>query len=122
MPFREFTDGEGVVWTVWSTFPRSGANVRPHFAQGWLSFQSSAQRRRLAPVPPDWEAGDDDQLRALLLRAHDSRSGGAHDAGAAPAPADLAHVSETGPRRGIQGGLERIRQILRTIGVGDEKA
>jgi hypothetical protein len=68
MPYREIEDEDGV-WMVFSTEPRSGANVRPQYANGWMSFQRGPERRRLAPIPMDWEHADDDQLRTWLHRA-----------------------------------------------------
>ncbi len=68
MPYREIED-EGGVWMVFSTEPRSGANVRPQYANGWLSFQRGPERRRLSPIPMDWEHADDGQLRTWLHRA-----------------------------------------------------
>ncbi|HST62622.1 MAG TPA: hypothetical protein VLK84_28210, partial [Longimicrobium sp.] len=47
----------------------SGANVRPQYANGWLSFQRGPERRRLSPIPMDWEHADDGQVRQWLHRA-----------------------------------------------------
>lgn len=68
MPYREIED-EGGVWMVFSTEPRSGANVRPQYAAGWLSFQRGPERRRLSPIPVDWEHAADDQIRQWLHSA-----------------------------------------------------
>jgi hypothetical protein len=68
MPYREIEDEDGV-WMVFSTEPRSGANVRPQYAMGWLSFQRGPERRRLSPIPTDWEHADDDQIRLWLHHA-----------------------------------------------------
>lgn len=63
---RGFTDSTGVQWRVWEVFPtrgtpnsaealsRSSLKETP-FANGWLCFESSEAKRRLAPVPPEWE-------------------------------------------------------------------
>lgn len=67
MPYREIAD-DGGAWIAFSTEPRSGANVRPQYADGWLSFHRGVERRRLAPIPSGWETAGDDQLR-LWLRA-----------------------------------------------------
>lgn len=55
MPTRQFSDAHGVPWRVWSTKPASGATLSPDFKGGWLTFESAAELRRLAPIPPDWE-------------------------------------------------------------------
>lgn len=65
MPYRELVE-DGEVWVVFSTQPVSGANVRPQYANGWLSFHRGAERRRLSPIPSDWENADDAQLLAWL--------------------------------------------------------
>ena len=39
------------------------------FSGGWLIFESGTERRRLSPIPPDWEHVPDDQLSALCSRA-----------------------------------------------------
>jgi hypothetical protein len=36
---------------------------------GWLAFQSSYEKRRLAPAPEGWTAMSDAQLRELLSRS-----------------------------------------------------
>jgi hypothetical protein len=40
------------------------------YREGWLSFESSAgEKRRLVPVPKDWEALTEKELRALCTSA-----------------------------------------------------
>ena len=36
------------------------------FRQGWLTFSSPSGRRRLAPIPPNWEMAGEAELRAFL--------------------------------------------------------
>lgn len=69
MPSREFIDSPGRHWHVWSTVPsRTGrAAVSPRHESGWLSFESGAALRRLAPIPADWEAAPPEQLELLCL-------------------------------------------------------
>lgn len=97
MAYRDFVDEHGTAWEAWDVHPthverrleRSGARgaaggpvverrttesgarmqVRPEYTQGWLAFQSRHERRRLAPVPPDWAELDDAGLSRLLDRA-----------------------------------------------------
>jgi hypothetical protein len=38
------------------------ASVAEQFAQGWLCFETSGEKRRLAPVPELWDRADDETL------------------------------------------------------------
>jgi hypothetical protein len=129
MPLREFMDESGRTWLAWSTVPRSGANVRAAYAEGWLSFQvgGGQDRRRLVPVPQGWEAASEEELRAYLGRARpperaESLSGTA-EVVAQKREEEAAEAVErdravrTPPATGsIDGGaLERVRKILREI-------
>jgi hypothetical protein len=97
MPLREFPDSFGRIWQVWDTYPK-GANsagkgesalskymadqvahggsqptsVRPQYEAGWLTFKFDDERRRLAPIPAQWEIADDATLREYLDSAHKS--------------------------------------------------
>ena len=62
MPLREFVDSQGVRWTVWSTIPAWRSTVPAEMQTGWLTFESKAGRRRLAPIPPEWERAEADEL------------------------------------------------------------
>ena len=74
MPLRNF-DHDGSCWTVWDTRPTADraegrrAAVADGFAEGWLTFQCEAEKRRLVPVPGDWFDLGDAQLAHLLERA-----------------------------------------------------
>jgi hypothetical protein len=139
MPYREITD-DGGVWVVFSTHPRSGANVRARYADGWLSFHRGQERRRLAPVPHAWEDAPDDQLRQWL-RSAELVAKSAEDVDAIdrrdtdesgvklemPGGAGLADGADAGratqapaaPSR-VQKSLDRIRAMLNDIrGDGD---
>ena len=39
------------------------------FSSGWLIFESGAERRRLSPIPADWENAPPEQLSELCSRA-----------------------------------------------------
>lgn len=54
MPIRDFTDPLGTRWLVWATIPLPGG-VLGTMRDGWLTFESSAVRRRLIPIPGGWE-------------------------------------------------------------------
>ena len=85
-------DEHGVFWTVWEVVPQMSerrrrrlgppggkerrvlqvgpfAAIRADFAEGWLTFESRGERRRLAPPPKDWEHFPDGRLAELCARA-----------------------------------------------------
>lgn len=89
---RTFPDVSGLVWEVWEVYPRlverrllrerralrRGSLERRHepvgrktqplqIKGGWLAFQCQLERRRLLPVPDNWEELPDRELRALLM-------------------------------------------------------
>jgi hypothetical protein len=95
MAHRTFVEEVGRAWQVWDTRPvqRGRAGVAPDFADGWLGFEAVTSAaggdprsgepragsvadvdgpdrpRRLAPIPPGWEALPDAALVGLLARA-----------------------------------------------------
>jgi hypothetical protein len=74
---REFIDSEGTQWQVWEVNPllhdravRSGkARAFLKVPDSWLCFQSGTDRRRLTPVPAEWEICDIRQLEVLCNEA-----------------------------------------------------
>ena len=68
MAHREFTDSKGTRWMVWSTTPVAGAVLNAEMQKGWLTFDSEAERRRLVPIPKDWEESSHDRME-LYCRA-----------------------------------------------------
>lgn len=70
MAARTFTAPDGTVWQVWNVVPGQHSESRrnaprhlpPSLANGWLCFESLAEKRRLHPVPPGWEEQSDDGL------------------------------------------------------------
>jgi hypothetical protein len=74
LAYREFADETGVVWRVWDTHPLAASTLRsvlPTYAAGWLTFESNAARKRLAPIPPEWESASDELLIHWCARASD---------------------------------------------------
>ncbi len=70
MAHREFTDLQGRRWAVWEVYPRVGTRpVLPELAEGWLAFESSWEKRRLAPIPPDWLELPAEALHKLCRQA-----------------------------------------------------
>lgn len=70
-----YTDSAGIEWTVTeiaasslASMPRQSLRY-PEFKDGWLLFQSSIARKRLAPYPHEWRALDAHELEALCGQA-----------------------------------------------------
>ena len=76
---RGFTDSTGVEWRVWEVFPTTGGPfsveafgaslTETPFANGWLCFESTGEKRRLAPIPSGWEEHDPVVLQQLCAEA-----------------------------------------------------
>jgi hypothetical protein len=73
---RGFTDSTGVEWRVWEVLPNTGSEKSnaelsrsslkdTAFANGWLCFESSEKKRRLAPIPHGWEFREARYLQEL---------------------------------------------------------
>ena len=85
---RQFFDANGKSWDVWDVSPHDlsrvdydrraasrahddaprplTASVYPELREGWLCFQSATEKRRFAPIPPDWHELPDAVLRVML--------------------------------------------------------
>jgi hypothetical protein len=81
MAVREFTDSKGVTWRVWNTRPSMSLFYGEELRNGWLTFESATERRRLAPIPGGWEDVSADRLELMCRAASEvsSRSGSASD-------------------------------------------
>lgn len=69
-----FTDGEQRGWEVRAirdpVLPERRARFfDPAYANGWLLFTCGAERRRYAPLPPDWSSASEAQLREWCMGA-----------------------------------------------------
>jgi hypothetical protein len=71
---RVFTDSQGVEWRVWSTVPSNAGSVAPDLREGWLSFDSGTQRRRIGPIPPGWEEISAERLELICRVATPTRT------------------------------------------------
>ncbi len=81
MALREFVGDDGQEWQVWDTRPAIASPNVDHLALGevprlskkreggWLTFTAPSHRRRLSPIPDDWETADETRLRAMLAAA-----------------------------------------------------
>jgi hypothetical protein len=43
--------------------------LAPDLKGGWLAFEGGGERRRLSPVPPDWQRATEAELRRFLATA-----------------------------------------------------
>jgi len=71
---REVTDKSGTRWTVFAVHP-SGARgvIREHYREGWLTFDTTSETRRVAPIPPLWQTMSDEELLGLCEVAERAR-------------------------------------------------
>jgi hypothetical protein len=67
MAHRRFMDERGVMWDV-ITIDAPQATVREHMEQGWTSFRSSSEVRRITPAR-DVDHLSEQELRMLLAQA-----------------------------------------------------
>jgi hypothetical protein len=70
---RVFVDAAGVRWDAFAVHPSAEttgkARLPEPYQNGWLSFDSGTERRRLSPIPENWQALSDDDLREACSRA-----------------------------------------------------
>jgi hypothetical protein len=74
MALRTFTTRDGVTWNVWNVVPTLSHNARKltlstGMIEGWLCFEGGGLKRRIIPVPADWESWSEEQLEAALSDA-----------------------------------------------------
>jgi len=92
---REFRDEAGAQWVVFFTARSVGRDrhLPEQYREGWLAFESAlGEKRRLAPVPPDWESLDDRELSALCGQAT-RQAPRKKEAAAAEAPVDQPNAN-----------------------------
>lgn len=73
---REFTDRNGTRWRVWDINPvlhsrpsNPGKHSSLRVPKGWLCFEGGSERRRLSPIPTEWQQCDDATLESLCASA-----------------------------------------------------
>lgn len=70
---RLFDDTHGVRWDVWAVYPEgrpSQVSALPGtFQTGWLVFESVNEKRRLSPIPSNWQSLPPGELEVLCERA-----------------------------------------------------
>lgn len=90
MALRNFTDSQGTAWRVWNVVPQYAASrdeemMTPGLQGGWLCFDSGNEKRRLSPIPVDWEKAGMDALEAYCRQAAAVQQRAAAAGGAASA-------------------------------------
>ena len=90
MESREFADTHGARWVVRMVVPHHTRDTLPgSHAAGWLTVESErGERRRLAPVPGEWERCSETRLQLMVALARPVPPIGAR--AAAPRAADEA--------------------------------
>ncbi|HEX5726489.1 MAG TPA: hypothetical protein VFX98_13530 [Longimicrobiaceae bacterium] len=81
MAERTFTSPDGTVWQAWSVRPGEHADwpaharshLPPALAEGWLCFESAAEKRRLHPIPSGWEEQNETGLWSFCATAEPVR-------------------------------------------------
>lgn len=74
MALRNFTDSQGHTWRVWNVVPqyameRDEERMTPGLQGGWLCFENSGEKRRLSPIPEDWENAANEALEQYCRQA-----------------------------------------------------
>jgi hypothetical protein len=88
-----YRDSHGVAWQVWDVTPKSAERRKARFVESalrkaperrvrsevrmaacgasdrWLVFESSNEKRRLKPVPHDWQLASPIELESMCARA-----------------------------------------------------
>jgi hypothetical protein len=104
MALREITDRSGIVWKVWDITPdqlhpssRAGDYLQGYL-DGWLVFETvdGSEKRRLYPVPADWQEASEEELERLCERAESVRGGSARRR--EPPPVDSRPEMRDSPR------------------------
>ena len=85
---RVFADGRGVRWDVFAVYPEPRPSVHSQlkgsYPQGWLCFDSPGEKRRLSPIPENWQGLNEEQLAQLAERAESASARRGRSAKASP--------------------------------------
>jgi hypothetical protein len=68
---NHFRDAAGVEWEVYEVAAQALGTGRldylpDKFRRGWLVFECDTEKRRLAPIPPEWESLSLHELQTLV--------------------------------------------------------
>ena len=64
---------DGVEWSVFDVTPSRARALAPALQEGWLCFENATERRRLPPIPPNWQQFTSERLTELLAVAETTR-------------------------------------------------
>ena len=67
---------------------RFGSHLPAELADGWLCFDCGSEKRRLAPLPPNWDSREDQDLWFWCRAAVPVRARPGMDAACGGAPSD----------------------------------
>jgi hypothetical protein len=90
---RLFDDARGTRWDVWAVYPEARPSqltaLPGTFQTGWLVFESISEKRRLSPIPSNWQSLAPGELERLCERAETASrrtrgTPGSHDEDAPP--------------------------------------
>ena len=63
---RVVVDARGVQWDVFAVHPEPSfavqSKLKGPYSEGWLCFDAGAEKRRLSPIPADWQTMAERQL------------------------------------------------------------
>ena len=105
MAYREFVDSANVLWRAWATYPTVGKILSKGFENGWLTFESQTECRRLAPIPSGWENFSDPKLHLLLKAATAAKK--------KPVASEIARVHTSDRQHNESGGDDQAGHDLR---------
>jgi hypothetical protein len=75
---RVVADERGVQWDVFAVYPEARASehskLKGTYSKGWLCFDSVGEKRRLSPIPNEWQRLKDEELARLAERAESASS------------------------------------------------
>jgi hypothetical protein len=120
MAYREIVDADGTPWTVWDTHPEAVRGLgAAGMREGWLTFESRLERRRLVPAPEGWGDAPDARILEWLASAAPVtvRTGRVFADGgeSPPTAARLPGDPRTQVSEDLQAVIERSRETLRNI-------
>ncbi|HET9426646.1 MAG TPA: hypothetical protein VFO55_14885 [Gemmatimonadaceae bacterium] len=76
-PQRTFTGADGAEWSVRAVQPLgvgpgNHSRLPDAFRSGWLAFECDGRKRRLSPIPADWDQLGDEELEELCADAEEA--------------------------------------------------